>query len=204
VLEVAPDPELTPVSLPSDTSYPPVGVLVDDRGPVRDVPSVVDSVDCTQVGSVTLQGQRTTVGMGVQFRVALRGRAELPLPASTFLGCVQVLRADGAALPASLTAVPASNALTLVLVQPAATVEENALLADAALKLFMSRPAGERVALYRWGSSLQQVITFTNHRDSFGDALTRLGLADGAPLDTGVAVTGAAEALDRVADDAHA
>lgn len=204
VLEVAPDPELTPVSLPSDTSYPPVGVLIDDRGPVRDVPSVVDSVDCTQVGSVTLQGQRTTIGMGVQFRVALRGMAELPLPASTFLDCVQVLRADGAALPASLTAVPASNALTLVLVQPAATVEENALLADAALKLFMSRPAGERVALYRWGSSLQQVITFTNHRDSFGDALTRLGLADGAPLDAGVAVTGAAEALDRVADDAHA
>lgn len=201
--ESAPDPGLPDVSLPVDTSYPVPGVLLDDRGPVR-VGEPSAAADCSAIGSVRLQGQRTTLGRGVQLRVDLQGAAGLPLDAKAHENCVQLARSDGTPLAATVAGAPATNALTLLLVRPGQTEAEHALLADAALKLFMSRPAGERVALYRWGASLQQVIGFTNYRDSFSDALSRLGLADGEPLDAGVAVTGAESVLEDVADDAHA
>jgi hypothetical protein len=132
------------------------------------------------------------------------GPAGLPLQASEYVDCLSLRRLDGVEIVESRTGAPATNALTAVLVQPASTAEERAALADALAALFLSRPRGERIALLRWGATVQQVIGLTTHRDSFNDSIARLGDADPAPLDPGTAVTLAQQMLEAVADDAHA
>jgi hypothetical protein len=199
---VPPSASIPSVELPSDTSYPSSGVLVDDRLPLGEG-TFVPPTDCAAIATIALQGQRTTVGMGVQFRVGLRGVGGLPLDAEANAECLAFERVDGLSVAESRSGAEATNALTALLVQPPRNSDESEALRHALLQLFMSRPRGERVALYRWGASVQQLVGLTNYRDSFSDAVDKLGLLAEEPVEPGVAVTTVQQVLESVADDAH-
>jgi hypothetical protein len=101
---------------------------------------------------------------------------------------------------------PASNALTMLVVQPAATEEQTEVIRREVLAFFLSRPAGERVALYRWGAELEQVSDFTNFFDSFS-AQVQSGLApvsDEELLDSEQMAILASDLIGEVVDDGPA
>jgi hypothetical protein len=201
-LEDVPVPSFEAVTLPADTNYPTVGILVDDRSVAAPPLAPSIATDCALIQALTAERQRTTAAMGVQFSVGLLGPGGLPLPASSFAECLELSDLEGVVLPAAKSGAAATGALTLLLLQPGQTAEEQALLQDAALKLFMSRPQGERMALYRWGASVDQVVGFTNFRDMYGEGLKdRVPLLEGEAMDVNVALSSAVAALSAVADD---
>lgn len=57
------------------------------------------------------------------------------------------------------------------------------------------RPAGERLAIYRWGSAIDQVANFTDDRERFDQHADRFGdlAVDPAPMDTADAVRAVAD-----------
>src|SRR5690606_18062114 len=71
---------------------------------------------------------------------------------------------------------------------------------------FLSRPAGERIALYRWGAELEQVSDFTNFFDSFStSARTGLGpLLELEALDALQMASTASDLIREVVDDGPA
>jgi hypothetical protein len=181
---------------PGDVGSPYPGTLVDTRAPAA--PPVFRGAfqGCDSIRRVVFNRQRTTLGPGVQLSVGLLGPDGRALSSAAHADCLTLERDGAAAWPGVQIGLSASNALTLILAQPSASPERNAELARAVRQLFLSRPAGERVALYRWGVDVQQVSDFTNHFDGFSAAVERgLGPLEGAPTDARIAV-GVAE--DRV------
>jgi hypothetical protein len=193
-----------PLELAETIEYPLPGVLVDDRAPWRaDTPS--DSMaNCDQLRGLVLGRQRTTLGQGVQLSLSLRDPAGFPLSSAAYAGCLTLRDSAGEPLTTATMSASASGALTLVLAQPGSTAEENRAITQAASLLFRSRPQGERLAFFRWGSRVEQVASFTSFRDTFADAINRgFPVADGTTAEVSEAIAVAGAALSAVADNSH-
>lgn len=91
----------------------------------------------------------------------------LPCIAASGPGTVQVARRA-----------PATTFLAL-LIDPGATAEESQRATRVATALLARRPAGDRVAVFRWADRLTQVATFTGDRTFLSDRL-RAGLTPSA------------------------
>ena len=131
-------------------------------------------------------------GAGREIAVALSFRDGVP--AEGDLG--RCLSVSGSALASTAVAKrPAEVAFTLLLVDPGQSPAENELARAAARAVLARRPAGERLAIYRWGSETTQVAPFLSDRPALEERMDQ-GLSPAAapiaPAADALAVAGAA------------
>ncbi len=80
---------------------------------------------------------------------------------------------------AAVKRAPAEAGHTLILFIPGQTLAEQSEIATALDSFISSRPTGERIALYRWSTTIDQLANFTTDTAMLGEVLARTGPRDG-------------------------
>lgn len=80
---------------------------------------------------------------------------------------------DGSALNSKLQKIALPPGFTAVLLPPSQTASERTALSQAILQFVASRPANERIALYRYGDSVQLFSNFLTDRNKLSEALVK-------------------------------
>lgn len=152
-------------------------------------------VDCSRVAHIGLVGLESRLHRGVEMTVRLQDAGGAPLDAATYAGCLRLMCADCSALDGAGDAAPvreaiaADGAMTAVLVAPGRSAA-SAARARAVVEAFLAaRPAGERIAVFRWGARVEQAGSFTADRAVLGRQAARALVAvDEAPVPAAQAV----------------
>ncbi|MEM7152263.1 MAG: CotH kinase family protein [Myxococcota bacterium] len=94
----------------------------------------------------------------------------------------------------------ASSGHLLVMVTPGDTALEHTHVLAVVSELIERRPAGERIALYRWGDEVEQLVDFTHDRQRLTRVLQRLpmGTAEGSAITPTDALAEATHEVTRV------
>jgi hypothetical protein len=129
---------------------------------------------------------------GQEVAVALSYRDGIPVE-SDLQRCLSV---SGPAVTSTAVARrPAEVSFTLLLVDPGQSPGENQLARAAARAVLAQRPAGERLAVYRWGPETTQVAPFLSERPALEERM-EVGLSPAAapiaPAAEALALAGAA------------
>lgn len=80
---------------------------------------------------------------------------------------------DGSPLYTKVQKIALNPGYTAILLPPSQTAAERAALSQAVLSFVASRPSNERIALYRYGSSIQLFSNFLFDRTKLNEALQR-------------------------------
>lgn len=195
---------LTPIALLDDPVVEGPGTIVDERRSPTSRQPTVGFQGCDQISQITNIRQRTTLGPGIQLSVGMVGPDGRALSSSAYAHCLEIETSPHPEVTRRATR--SSGALTMLVVQPAQTEEEMQDIRRGLSAFFLSRPAGERIALYRWGAELEQVSDFTNFFDSFStSARTGLGpLLELEALDALQMASTASDLIREVVDDGPA
>jgi hypothetical protein len=113
-------------------------------------------------------------GVELTLRVDQDGRAGGDLS-----GSIRLADADGADVDWTARPVALAPGYTALLVQPAADAAARGEQEQAIAAFLTARPPDERIALYRWGAVVDQVVAFTRDRDRLG---RRIAVALAPPL----------------------
>ena len=181
--------------------------------PVPSQPGQVGA-DCSRVAHIELVDLAPRLHRGVELAVRLEDAGGAPLDAATYAGCLHLLRADCAALDALgnasgdatgeaalvREAVPADGAMTTLLVAPGRSAASAARARAVVEALVAARPAGERMAVFRWGERVTQAGNFATDRGVIaGQAARALVAADEVPAPPAQAVAAVRDAVDGLA-----
>jgi hypothetical protein len=91
----------------------------------------------------------------------------------------------------------------LIMIAPEPTAPEHDELLAGVAELIAQRPAAERIALYRWGQTIDQMVGFTRDREVLARVLEQvpMGTAQGSAFTPQAAFEEAAHQVGRVGND---
>lgn len=96
-----------------------------------------------------------------------------------------------------------SSGHLLIMIAPEPTAPEHDELLAGVAALIAERPAAERIALYRWGATIDQMVGFTRDREVLARVLEQvpMGTAQGSTFTPQAAMEEAAHQVARVGND---
>ncbi len=96
-----------------------------------------------------------------------------------------------------------SSGYLLIMIAPEPTAPEHDELLAGVAELVAQRPATERIALYRWGETIDQMVGFTSDRELLARVLEQvpMGTAQGSTFTPQAALEAAAHQVAQVGND---
>lgn len=96
-----------------------------------------------------------------------------------------------------------SSGHLLIMIAPEPTAREHEEILALVAELIERRPATERIALYRWGETIDQMVGFTRDREVLARVLEQvpMGTAQGSTVTPDAAVAEATHQVERVGND---
>lgn len=110
---------------------------------------------------------------------------------------------QSAAIAVQRTPPDESSGHLLIMIAPEQTAKEHDEILAMVAELIARRPETERIALYRWGQSIEQMVSFTSDRELLARVLERvpMGTAQGSAFTPADALSEATHQVGRVAND---
>jgi hypothetical protein len=150
---------------------------------------------CDGVAGVAITRVAEHPGGGDEVTVRLAFDNGVPIAEAELIECLSV---EGASAPAVVARRPLQTAYTLLLVDPGNNQRANESARGLVQAILKKRPAGEALAIFRWGASVTQVVPFHSDRRLLLERLSAGLVASDGVAAASEALAAAADALSKV------